>query len=142
MRRRYISAEERDQIERRAEYRCEYCQCWAAYSAQSFVLEHIIPVAKGGKTILDNLCLACGGCNGHKYTKTEAVDPVSKIIVPLFHPRTNHWTEHFCWSDDYLYLIGLTPIGRATVIALQMNRAGVINVRTLLLAVGKHPPTL
>ncbi len=140
MSRRYISVEEQEQIISRAASRCEYCQCRADYSAQSFVCEHIIPIAKGGDTTLDNLCYACGGCNGHKYTKTEGIDPTSKIVVALYNPRTQNWPEHFAWSEDYLYVVGLTPTGRATVYALQMNRPGVVNMRTLLLLAGKHPP--
>lgn len=140
MSRRYITVEEQEQIKARADGRCEYCQCWAAYSAQSFVYEHIVPIVKGGKTHLNNLCYACGGCNGHKYIKTEGIDPVGKTAVALYNPRTQQWSEHFGWSDDYLYIVGLTPIGRATVEALKMNRTGVVNIRTVLLIAGKHPP--
>ena len=140
MSRRYLTIEEQDQIKVRADSRCEYCQCWAEYSAQPFVYEHIIPVAKGGKTDLDNLCYAYGGCNGHKHTKTEGIDPVNKILLSLYHPRTQNWHEHFAWSKDYLHIVGLTAIGRATVLALKMNRPGVVNIRTLLLLAGKHPP--
>ncbi len=141
MSKRYISTEDQEQIKTRAKHRCEYCQSWASYSAQPFVYEHIIPVAKGGETRLDNLCYACGGCNGHKYTKIESVDPVSKSVASLYHPRTQNWHQHFGWSDDYLHIVGLTPTGRATVLALKMNRKGVINIRTLLLMIGKHPPS-
>ncbi|VAW31369.1 hypothetical protein MNBD_CHLOROFLEXI01-1522 [hydrothermal vent metagenome] len=141
MSKRYISTEDQEQIKTRAAHRCEYCQSWASYSAQSFVYEHIIPVVKGGETHLNNLCYACGGCNGHKYTKTESIDPVSKLVVSLYNPRTQNWHEHFGWGDDYLHVIGLTPTGRATVLALKMNRQGVINIRTLLLMVGKQPPS-
>lgn len=142
MTRRYLSLEEQDAIKARANQCCEYCLCPAAYSAQSFAYEHIRPIAKGGETDLDNLCYACGGCNGHKFTKTEAADPVSKMRVALFNPRKQFWHEHFDWSDDYLHVIGHTPIGRATVLALKMNRQGVINIRTLLLMAGKHPPRM
>ncbi len=142
MPRRYISAEEQEQIKARADHRCEYCQYWAEYSAQSFVYEHIIPNAKGGETLLNNLCYACGGCNGHKYTKTSGVDPVSKIVISLYNPRRQDWHEHFGWSDDYLHIVGATPVGLATVLALKMNRESLINIRALLLLAGKHPPSM
>lgn len=141
MPRRILSVEEQIILKVRADSRCEYCQCLAEYSAQSFVCEHIIPVAKGGETLLDNLCYACGGCNGYKYTKTDGLDPVSKVSAPLFNPRTQKWHEHFRWSHDYLHVVGLTPTGRATVLALKLNRQAVINIRTLLLMAGKHPPS-
>lgn len=128
------------QIKERANSRCEYCQCCADYSSQPFVCEHIIPVAKGGETRLDNLCYSCGGCNGHKYAKIEGLDPISKEVVSLYNPRLQNWHEHFAWSNDYLYMIGLTPVGRATVLELKLNRNGVINIRSLLFLIGKHPP--
>ncbi|MEM7126544.1 MAG: HNH endonuclease signature motif containing protein [Chloroflexota bacterium] len=140
MPRRNLSKEECEGIKERASFRCEYCQCWADFSAQSFVYEHIIPVAKGGETVLENLCYACGGCNGHKYIKTEGIDPVSKLIIPLYHPRDQNWNDHFSWSNDYLHIIGLTPTGRATVAALKMNRQPLVNIRTLFVMAGKHPP--
>lgn len=43
------------------------------------------------------------------------------------------------WSDDETLIIGLTPIGRATIVKLELNREGVVNLRELLHAIGKHP---
>lgn len=51
------------------------------------------------------------------------------------------WQAHFIWSDDYLEIIGISPTGRATVKALNLNRLGVVNLRRLLLLDGLHPPT-
>jgi hypothetical protein len=45
MSRRYITTSEQQEVVNRANRRCEYCQCPMDYSSQSFVLEHIIPVA-------------------------------------------------------------------------------------------------
>ena len=53
--------------------------------------------------------------DGSKSNKTHALDPATGIEVPLFHPRRDDWHEHFAWSPDHLYLIGLTPTGRATI---------------------------
>ena len=44
-------------------------------------------------------------------------------------------------KEDYTIIIGLTPTGRATVEALQMNRRGLVNLRQALFALGKHPPS-
>lgn len=60
--------------------------------------------------------------------------------TPLYHPRTMLWNDHFAWSEDTTIVIGLTPIGRATVQTLRMNRAGVVNLRQLLHTAGQHPP--
>jgi HNH endonuclease len=141
MSRRYITASEQEQIIVRAQRRCEYCQCPMDYSSQSFVCEHITPIAKGRETPLENLALACGGCNGYKYTKEEAIDPISSKNVPLYHPRQNIWLEHFAWSEDGLEIIGITPTGTATIDALNLNRSGVKNIRRLLIMADLHPPT-
>jgi HNH endonuclease len=130
----------RDIVFERANYHCEYCHVPLNFSPQPFVLEHIMPLSKGGQTILDNLACSCGGCNGHKYNKTEATDPVDLKPTPLFNPRIHAWTAHFRWSEDLLYIVGISDIGRATEAALYMNRAGLINIRSLLLIVGMHPP--
>jgi hypothetical protein len=44
----------------------------------------------GGDDI-QNLALACHGCNGAKYNKIEATDPATGATVPLFHPRQQRW---------------------------------------------------
>jgi hypothetical protein len=111
------------------------------YSSQAFACEHITPVAKGGETSLENLALACGGCNSSKYTKQEAIDPSSSENAPLYHPRQEIWLEHFSWSTDGLEIIGMTPTGRATVQALNLNRSGVKNIRKLLIMANLHPPS-
>ena len=141
MSRPYISVEQQRDIIHRSHRRCEYCQCPMDYSSQSYAIEHIVPVAKGGKTELDNLALACGGCNAHKYTKTGGLDELSKAIVLLYHPRRDRWYDHFAWSPNLLEMVGLTAVGRVTIDALRTNRSGVINLRQLLLLAGKHPPT-
>jgi hypothetical protein len=135
-----ISAELRQQVAERADGSCEYCRSQSRYATQPFSIEHIIPRAKGGPTTVENLALACQGCNNHKYDKVEAPDPVSGEIVPLYHPRRDRWDTHFAWSDDFLLIVGLTPTGRATVATLFLNREGVVNLRRLLSAIGAHPP--
>jgi len=105
-----------------------------------FSAEHILPRAAGGKTMLDNLALACQGCNGCKHSRTEAIDPVSNRLAPLYHPRQQRWHDHFAWNADCTLLIGLTPTGRVTILELQMNRLGLVNFRRVLYAAGEHPP--
>ncbi len=140
MARKRPTAQEQAAIFRRAQGRCEYCRSRADFATQSFSVEHIIPISHGGKTTLDNLALACPGCNGHKYSKTQAPDPIDGAIVPLFNPRQQKWRKHFRWNEDFTRIIGLTPTGRATVEALRLNRPGVVNMRRALFTVGLHPP--
>jgi HNH endonuclease len=130
------------EIIQRAKGYCEYCQLPVAFSPASFNFEHIIPLIKQGLTILLNLAFSCGGCNAHKKDKTEAFDPLTRQLMPLFNPRTDTWSDHFLWSDDDLQIIGTTPTGRATVQLLKVNREGNINLRQLLKMAELHPPTL
>ena len=46
------------------------------------------------------------------------------------------------WSEDLLCIVGQTPIGRATVEALNLNRPEIINLRKLLISEGEHPPQI
>lgn len=123
----------------RAGNRCEYCQHSADFACASFECEHILPRSVGGGHTPDGLAWACPACNGHKYSKTRARDPVSGRLVPLFNPRRQDWDRHFRWSEDHLMIEGRTRIGRATVAALQLNRIPVVNLRRVLRASGDHP---
>ena len=89
---------------------------------------------------MDNLALACQGCNNHKHARIQGYDPVTGDIVPLYHPRQQQWRDHFAWNEDFTLIVGLTPAGRATVEALRLNREGPINLRRILYAKGEHPP--
>lgn len=135
-----VTTEQKRVVVERANGCCEYCKSQARFATQSFTCEHILPRHSGGETTLENLALACQGCNNHKYTKTEARDPVSDKIVSRYHPRLQRWPEHFAWNDDFTLLIGLTPVGRATIQALQLNREEPVNLRRVLYAMGEHPP--
>jgi 5-methylcytosine-specific restriction endonuclease McrA len=95
-----------------------------------------MPEARGGLTTLDNLALCCRACNLAKYTRTEAVDPVSGVRVPLFHPRQQQWSEHFVLERVTGIIQGSTPTGRATVEALGLNAAHPLATRKLLLRIG------
>ena len=124
----------------RARGRCEYCLTPARVATQSFSIEHIIPWSQGGPTQPANLALACQGCNGDKLARTTAVDPRTGGAARLFHPRKMRWGDHFAWSSDGLRVIGVTPIGRATVELLRLNRPGLFALREMLIAAGRHPP--
>ena len=137
---RRVTAEQRRLVIARSKGCCEYCYSQVEFATQSFAIEHITPRHKGGETTLENLALSCQGCNNHKFTKVEALDPVTEQVVPLFHPRQQSWQQHFAWNEDYTMIIGLTPTGRATVNELQMNRSGLVNLRRALFASGNHPP--
>jgi hypothetical protein len=141
MARKALGVEQKLAVAHRAGGCCEYCRSQERFSADPFSVEHITPLSRGGSDELTNLAFSCQGCNSRKYVSTTAFDPVSGDRVPLYHPRRENWSDHFAWSEDYTLVIGLTPAGRATVAKLQLNREGVVNLRRVLQAVGRHPPT-
>lgn len=137
-----VTAQQKRTVIDRAKGCCEYCYSQLYFTNHSFSIEHIIPKSQGGESHLDNLALSCQSCNNHKYTKTEGIDPLSGRIAPLYHPRHHQWQAHFAWNDDCTLIIGLTPIGRATVEIVRLNERGLINLRRILYEAGKHPPPI
>jgi hypothetical protein len=136
----YISAALRQQVEERARHCCEYCQTQELIIGMPLEVEHIILVVAGGKTHAVNLCLACPRCNRYKGTQTELDDTITGEKIPLFNPRQQQWHEHFMWQSEGLLLVGLTPTGRATINALQLNNRFILRSRQLWIAQGWHPP--
>lgn len=129
----------REKIETRANGLCEYCRCPLEFSSNPFSVEHILPVSKGGTDDLENLALACQGCNNYKAAKTDAFDPISQSVAEFYNPRKDVWKEHFVWNEDFTEIVGLTAKGRVTVKTLKLNRETVINLRRILTMVGEHP---
>jgi hypothetical protein len=120
---------------------CEYCIIPSNFSTDYFHHEHIIPLILNGQTELENLARSCGICNNNKRDKIEHKDPLTQQIVRLYHPRKDNWKDHFQWSDDDLYIVGITQIGRATIELLKLNRLNAINLRKLLKMADLHPPS-
>src|SRR5262245_15664622 len=104
-------------------------------------VEHIIPLAVGGTSAKENLWLACTLSNGYKGTRTHCTDPETGEEALLFTPRGQVWSEHFRWSDDSVEIIGLTPCGRATVVALKLNNESLTRALHRCVLAGWHPPT-
>lgn len=132
--RRKISTKTRLLVLNRAGSQCEYCLSAAEFSSSPFSVEHILPVVDGGSNSLDNLALSCMGCNRAKYMAVTGKDPTTGKIVALYHPRSDSWNDHFEWSYDGLYIVGTTETGRATIVELDLNRQGTVNLREALLS--------
>ncbi len=82
----------------------------------------------------ENLAWACHRCNRHKGTNLSGIDPDTREVVMLFHPRRDRWSEHFTLVG--VRLRGLTATGRATVWLLQMNAERRLERRAELLKRG------
>ena len=140
MSRSHISAGLREKLAAEAHHRCGYCQTAEANTGIPLTVDHILPEAKGGQTVLSNLCLACRRCNEFKGSSTHSEDPLTGETIPLFNPRTQVWSEHFAWGADGTQIVGLTAVGRATVVALRMNNPLIVAARRRWVSVGWHPP--
>jgi HNH endonuclease len=136
----YIPVELRNRVRTHDRNRCCYCLTTEINSGIRMTFDHCWPRAKAGKTAFENLCLACRSCNEFKSNTTEAVDLITGESVGLFNPRLHDWSSHFQWSADGTTVIGITAMGRVTVIVLQMNNLAIVATRRRWVIVGWHPP--
>ncbi len=136
----YVPRALRRRVSQQARYRCGYCQTQEELIGMPLEIEHLIPRSMGGPTREENLWLACSFCNEHKGTRVVAEDPESGHVVRLFNPRYQLWNDHFEWQESGLRIAGRTAIGRATVNALQLDRAHLVRARRVWIRFGRHPP--
>jgi hypothetical protein len=117
---------------------CEYCQMpQAFYPTVPFPIDHIIAQQHGGATRLHNLALSCLHCNSHKGPNLTGIDPRTKRLSKLYHPRRHKWSRHFRWDGPFL--VGKTAIGRTTIAVLAMNHPDAVEVRQELIDEGVFP---
>jgi hypothetical protein len=129
-----MDAELRNLVRTRAQDRCEYCQLPFAAQRLPYHVEHIIAKQHGGTSDESNLAWACDRCNAYKGPNLSSIDPADGSIVPLFHPRRDVWLKHFAIHDARI--VGLSPIGRATVRLLEMNLPRRMEIRRELIDEG------
>jgi pyruvate-formate lyase-activating enzyme len=135
-----IALEIRAAVRERARLRCEYCHALETWQYVEFTLEHVVPLSAGGQSTLDNLALACFACNRRKWDHREGRDPRTDDAARLFNPRIDTWNDHFAWSSDGLEIVGLTAIGRTTVVTLELSRERAVRIREADAVLGRHPP--
>jgi HNH endonuclease len=133
-----ISATLRRQVIDRAGNRCEYCRLAQTGQEATFHIDHVVPVVGGGKTAVENLALACVSCSLRKGGRMLSRDPQTGEHVVLFNPRVESWPTHFSWQG--VWIVGTTATGRATVLALSMNRLLALAIREEEAHRGRHPP--
>jgi hypothetical protein len=136
----YIPVELREEVVAAFPSWCCYCLTQPEITGVLLTIDHIIPEALGGATTRANLCLACWECNLFKGQQTAGLDPVSHHSVPLFNPHSQRWSEHFEWDETATLVIAKTPVGRATITALRLNRAHLVKARGRWVTAGWHPP--
>jgi HNH endonuclease len=114
-------------VRERAANRCEYCGMHQSLQGGTFHIEHVIPRSRNGLTEDANLALACPSCNLQKSNRVDVPDLETGQATCLFHPRRQHWSEHFRWDD--FEIVGTTATGRATVAALRLNDERRLRIR-------------
>jgi hypothetical protein len=128
----------RQEVRARAAHRCEYCHLKEEHEPdRPFHVEHVIATKHGGGDHLENLAFACQLCNLLKGPSLASIDPETKSLVRLFHPRKDIWAEHF--RVDGAAIVGTTDIGRTTTWLLEMNSEDRLELRLTLIELGEWP---
>jgi hypothetical protein len=135
-----ISKSLRQQVINEAGYRCEYCRTSSRLIGMPLVMDHILPSSLGGSDERENLAACCYRCNEFKGAKIKANDPVTNESISLFNPRLQRWLDHFQWANGGTHIIGITAIGRGTVLALRLNNEDVVQARAIWISLSWHPP--
>ncbi len=141
MARPYIAVAVDRAVRERARRQCEYCRSPEDFNTNPFSIEHIHPFSRGGSSDEDNLALSCLGWYLAKGARVDAFDPVTRQRLALFHPRRDHWSEHFGWSEDFQQVEAHTTTGPVSVLTLDLNRRKLQNLRRALVSIEEHPPT-
>lgn len=100
-----IPAKLRKAVMAAANNQCAFCRSQESAMGVTFEIDHIIPLAEGGKSSLANLCLCCPSCN--RYKSAPSIPP--RTGKPLFFtlcanvgPSTLHGATRArkdCWTD-------------------------------------------
>lgn len=125
----------RRRIRQRADGRCEYCRKPEAVDYIGHQADHIVLEKHTETTAFGNLAWACFRCNSAKSDDIASYDEITRLLTPLYNPRTDRWDNHFELAETG-YIQGKTPVGRVTVRLLRMNRSRQVEIRRLLLEAG------
>lgn len=126
-------------IAQRANHRCEYCKAPEVVFNFPFEVEHIVPLSRQGSDDDANLALACRSCNLRKGNRISGLSSRSNVEARFFHPREDHWDEHFQINVESGKVVGVTPIGEVTVEYLEMNSSAQVAARQLWIRLNLFP---
>lgn len=131
----YVSRALRRQVIERARGRCEYCLIPQMYSSEVFHIDHIVSEKQLGPTEAENLAWACAICNLNKGSCVSVRFYEEKILVPLYNPREDDWSEHFMLGSSG-QITALTMVGKGTIRLLQLDHPDRIEERRLIMSMG------
>jgi hypothetical protein len=133
----YISAELRQLVAVRANYRCEYCLIREEDTFFGCEVDHIISIKHGGATEEDNLAYACMICNRRKGSDLGSILRLTGELVRFFNPRTDKWEHHF--ELDGALIKPRTGIGEVTERIFEFNNEERILEREELIVLRRYP---
>lgn len=133
----WISEKLRQNIAKRANFKCEYCLVPEFFLATTFHIDHIRSQKHGGKTNLVNLAYACPHCNQNKGSDIATFsDDDTEQLIRFFNPRKDFWQEHFeVYNGE---IVGITEIGKATTAILCFNQIERLILRKNLIEIGMY----
>ncbi len=126
------------QVAERANWTCEYCLRKEADSFFRFQVDHIISRKHGGRDELGNLAFSCPICNYNKGTDLGTILEDPSVIIPLFNPRKQSWSDHFEVKENG-ELLSKTETGRATIKLIGLNLPERVLERLDLIKGGLYP---
>ena len=132
-----VTAALRRRVQERARGCCEYCLLSEEDAWFSHEPDHIIAEKHSGTSTFENLAWACFDCNRYKGSDIASRDPVTESLLPLFNPRSNHWTDHFELVGGKVQ--GTSAIGRVTERLLKLNLPDRVESRRILIQLGRYP---
>ena len=97
--RKQFSQAERVKIYNNSKGRCAICGKFIPYD--SFTVDHIIPLAKGGTNEMSNLQVACNTCNLIKQDILPE-DLMKKLTEIIFYQMKNHYDVEFCRKINHI----------------------------------------
>lgn len=62
-------------------FKCIYCGFSSIEDGRELVVDHIIPIEKGGKSTVDNLVTSCWICNSQKQDLIMSEDVINRILA-------------------------------------------------------------
>jgi hypothetical protein len=134
---RYVSEALRGLVSIRAEHLCEYCLIAIEDTFFGGEVDHIVSVKHGGATVAENLAYTCQPCNRNKGSDLGSIYWPSGQLVRFFHPRADHWADHFVLHGVVIH--PLTAIGSVTARILDFNSEERLQERHGLIEAGRYP---
>lgn len=119
-----ISAEQREEVRRRAGRACEYCGVTETDTGGWLTIDHFQPQSQSGSDALDNLVYCCHSCNQFKLDYW----PQTANAPRLWNPRQENANAHLLELADSA-LFAVTDLGAFTLARLRLNRPPLIASR-------------